>query len=333
MQGRKTLLQVLKVTVSVGLIVFLFYKLSPARLLSQLESVRPEQLVVSVGIFFASVVMGAWQWHLLLKAGGIVLPFANTFKVYFVGLFFNNFLPAGVGGDAVKIYDVSRVGNDPHQVFAVTLLDRVIGIAGLCLLALAASLVLVAGPAPRINHLPIYMVIFAGCVAPVLALIMNRRLSRGVRSLFGRITVWGLGGRFDAVFRHLGGYRRVRMLLGQLTGLAVAVQFLRVVTHILVAQSLGIVITWHDFIQFFVFVPLLSLLMILPISINGLGVREGAGILLFTQIGFSKEQALLMELITYAIMVVVSLLGGFFFLLRNVERRRGSQPKEVSNDV
>jgi len=332
-QGRKTLLQVLKVTVSVGLIVFLFYKLSPARLLSQLESVRPEQLVVSVGIFFASVVMGAWQWHLLLKAGGIVLPFANTFKVYFVGLFFNNFLPAGVGGDAVKIYDVSRVGNDPHQVFAVTLLDRVIGIAGLCLLALAASLVLVAGPAPRINHLPIYMVIFAGCIAPVLALIMNRRLSRGVRILFGRITVWGLGGRFDAVFRHLGGYRRVRMLLGQLTGLAVAVQFLRVVTHILVAQSLGIVITWHDFIQFFVFVPLLSLLMILPISINGLGVREGAGILLFTQIGFSREQALLMELITYAIMVVVSLLGGFFFLLRNVERRRGSQPKEVSNDV
>lgn len=324
-------MQLVKVTVSVGLIVFLLVKLSPARLLSHLESVRPEQLIIATVIFFVSVVMGAGQWHLLLRAGGIVLPFAKTFKVYFVGIFFNNFLPAGVGGDVVKVYDVSRVGNDPYQVFAVTVLDRVIGIAGLCVLALVASFMLLAGPGLKNLHL--YIVIFAGCVAPVLALIMNKRLSRGVRNLFGRITRWGLGGRFDTIFRHLGEYRRLRLLLAQLTVLAMAVQFLRVVTHVLVAQSLGIAVMKLDFIQFFVFVPLLSLLMILPISINGLGVREGAGILLFTQIGFSKEQALLMELITYAIMVVVSMLGGFFFLQRNFERRRAAEPKEVPGDV
>jgi uncharacterized protein (TIRG00374 family) len=328
---RKILIQLAKVTVSVGLIVFLLVKLSPARLLSHLERVRPEQLIVSTLIFFVSVVMGAGQWHLLLKAGGIVLPFAKTFKVYFVGIFFNNFLPAGVGGDVVKVYDVSRIGNDPYQVFAVTVLDRVVGIAGLCVLALVASFVLLAGPG--LNSLYLYIVIFAGCVAPVCALIMNKRLSRGVRRLFGKITLWGLGGRFDTIFRHLGEYRRLRMLLAQLTVLAMAVQFLRVVTHVLVAQSLGIAVTRLNFVQFFVFVPLLSLLMILPISINGLGVREGAGILLFTQIGFSKEQALLMELITYAIMVVVSMLGGFFFFQRNFERRRAAEPKEVTGDV
>jgi uncharacterized protein (TIRG00374 family) len=328
---KRILVQLVKAAVSVGLIVFLVVKLSPASLLAHIERVRPEQLIVSTVIFFASVVMGAFQWHLLLKAGGIVLPFAKTFKVYFVGIFFNNFLPAGIGGDVVKIYDVSRVGNDPYQVFAITLLDRVIGIAGLCILALVASFMLLARPG--IAHLPLYIIIFAGCVAPVCALIMNKRLSRGVRNLFGRITLWGLGGRFDTVFRHLGEYRRLRMLLAQLTMLAVAVQFLRVLTHVLVAQSLGIQVTGLSVFQFFVFVPLLSLLMILPISINGLGVREGAGILLFTQIGFSKEQALLMELITYAIMVVVSLLGGVFFLQRNLERRRMAGPKEVTNNV
>jgi uncharacterized membrane protein YbhN (UPF0104 family) len=248
-----------------------------------------------------------------------------------VGIFFNNFLPAGVGGDVVKIYDVTRVGNDPYQVFAVTMLDRVIGIAGLSMLALVASFILLAGAG--LYNLRLYIVIFAGCVAPVLALIMNRRLSRGVRSLFGRITLWGLGGRFDTMFRHLGEYRRLRMLLAQLTLLAIGVQFLRVVTHVLVAQSLGITITPSSFLQFFVFVPLLGLLMVLPISINGLGVREGAGILLFTQIGFSKEQALLMELITYAIMVVVSLLGGFYFFQRNFKRTRASESQEVQGDI
>ena len=331
MSGRRILIQVVKITVSAGLIAFLFYKLSPANLLSHLEHLKPWQLVASTAIFFISVVMGAYQWHLLLKAGGIALPFAKTFKVYFVGLFFNNFLPAGVGGDVMKIYDVSRVGNDPYQVFAVTMLDRVIGIAGLCVLALAASFILLAGAG--LHNLRLYIVIFAGCVAPVLALILNRRLSRGVRSLFGRITLGGLGGRFEVVFRHLGEYRRLRLLLAKLTVLAMGVQFLRVVTHILVAQSLGIAVTPLSFLQFFVFVPLLSLIMILPISINGLGVREGAGILLFTQIGFSKEQALLMELITYAIMVVVSVFGGFFFFQRNFARTREAEPREVQSDV
>lgn len=331
MSGKRILIQLVKIAVSAGLIAFLFHKLSPENLLSNLSRVSPWQIVMSTVIFFVSVAMGAYQWHLLLKAGGIALPFAKTFKVYFVGMFFNNFLPAGVGGDVMKIYDVTRVGNDPHRVFAVTMLDRVIGIAGLCILALAASFILLAGDG--LLNLRLYIVIFAGCVAPVLALVMNKRLSRGVRRLFGAITLWGLGGRFDAVFRHLGEYRRLRMLLVRLTALAMAVQFLRVVTHVLVAQSLGISVTNLQFVQFFVFVPLLSLIMILPISINGLGVREGAGILLFTQIGFSKEQALLMELITYAIMVMVSLLGGFFFLQRSFVRKNGIEPQEVHTDV
>jgi uncharacterized protein (TIRG00374 family) len=331
MTGRRALVQTLKIAVSVGLIAFLFYKLSPGNLLADLSRVKPWHLLGATGIFFASVVLGAYQWHLLLGAGGIALPFSKTFRVYFVGIFFNNFLPAGVGGDVMKIYDVTRVGNDPYQVFAVTMLDRVIGIAGLCVLALAASAVLFAGPG--LENLPLYAVIFAGCVAPVIALILNRRLSRGVRGLFGKITFMGLGSRFDTVFRRLGEFRRVRKLLAQLTVLAMAVQFLRVVTHMLVAQSLGIDVTPLGFLQFFVFVPLLSLLMILPISINGLGVREGAGILLFTQIGFSEAQALLMELITYAIMVVVSLLGGFFFLHRNLVRRRGDEPQGAQNHV
>ncbi|HVO76570.1 MAG TPA: lysylphosphatidylglycerol synthase transmembrane domain-containing protein, partial [Candidatus Bathyarchaeia archaeon] len=128
MQGRKILVQAVKISVSVGLIAFLFYKLSPGNLLADLVRVRPWQLALATLIFFGSVALGAFQWHLLLKAGGIVLPFRKTFKVYFVGIFFNNFLPAGVGGDVMKIYDVTRVGHDPHQVFAVTMLDRVVGI-------------------------------------------------------------------------------------------------------------------------------------------------------------------------------------------------------------
>ena len=89
---------------------------------------------LAILVFFVSNVLGALQWHFLLAASGVRLTFAQTFRFYFVGLFFNNFLPANIGGDAIKIYDVSRGGSYVYRVTAVTLIDRFIGIFGLCLL-------------------------------------------------------------------------------------------------------------------------------------------------------------------------------------------------------
>lgn len=320
MQGKRILLQITKIVVSIGLIIFLLTRISPGRLMTVLEQTRPVHLLLALAIFFLSGLLGSFQWHVLLGAGGIDLPFSRTFKLYFVGLFFNNFLPANVGGDAVKIYDVSRIGNDPHQVFAITLLDRIIGITGLCLLAIAASLVLHGKGS--IENLNLYILIFAGCITPVIALTLNRRLSGAVKRLFGMITWWGLGSRFQSVFDHLGSFRRLRFLLLKLTMLAILVQFMRVATHVAVGGALGIPFTPETSLSFFVFIPLLGLLMILPISINGLGVREGMGVILFTQIGLLEEQALLVEFITYVIMVLVSLLGGLFFLQRHMTMDR-----------
>lgn len=323
MKARRLLLQIVKIAVSAGLLAFLVTKISPDKLIPVLEGIHWGYLLIAVAIFFLSALLGSFQWHLLLGAGGIELPFGKTFRLYFVGLFFNNFLPANVGGDAVKIYDVSKIGNDPYQVFAITLLDRVIGITGLCLLAIAASVLLLGRGG--IEELSIYMVVFIGCIVPVFALALNRRISGWIKRMFTMITWWGLGEKFGSIFDHLGGFRRLRILLGRLTLLAMLVQFLRVATHIAVARALGIAITPELFLYFFVFIPLLGLLMVLPISINGLGVREGTGVLLFTRIGFLGEQALLVEFMTYVVMVIVSLLGGFLFLIRHVRREAHSE--------
>jgi uncharacterized protein (TIRG00374 family) len=315
-QARRILFQSIKILVSLALIVFLLYKISPSKLAAHLRGVNPFVLSAGVGVFFLSSFLGSIQWHLLLRAGSIEIPFSKSFRLYFVGLFFNNFLPANVGGDAVKIYDVARIGNDPYQVFAITLLDRIIGITGLCILAVAASCIALGrGGGYRIIS---YLIIFIACIAPVFALVLNRRLSGGVRNLFGRIQFRGLGERFHYVFGQLGSFARLRALLGRLTLLAVVVQSMRVATHILVGTALGVDLAPMALVYFYVFVPLLGLVMILPISVNGLGVREGTGVLLFAQIGISSEQALLMEFITYVVMVLVSLIGGVFFLVRHV---------------
>ncbi len=314
----RNLQQLLKIVISVGLITFLVWKISPGRLIPHLRNMNLPFLLCAVAVFLISSCLGSLQWHLLLRAGGIRLTPAKTFRLYFVGLFFNNFFPTNVGGDAMKIFDVTRSGNDPHQVFAITLLDRIIGISGLCILALIASLLLL--PSQTVRNLPIYILIFVGCITPILLFTLSRRLSRAVRMFFGRLNVWRLGERFNLIFSHLGSFREFRVLMLNVLLLALVVQFLRVGTHVLVGRALGVEFAAGTFLSFYIFIPLLGLVMVLPISLNGLGVREGAGILLFTTVGLSSEQALLLEFITYVVMVAVSLTGGIFFFQRHLRR-------------
>ncbi|MCK4549360.1 MAG: flippase-like domain-containing protein [Candidatus Krumholzibacteria bacterium] len=316
MDKKRAGLQLLKITVSVGLIAILLYRISPGRLLEYLGNIDPVWMAVAVAIFLVSSLLGALQWHLLLSAGGVKMPVRRTFSLYFTGLFFNNLLPSNVGGDAYKIYDVVRTGYDPHKVFAITLLDRVIGITGLCLLALAASLTLffTGGTA----DMGLYALVFAGCVVPILALTLSRKISTPLRRTLSRIRLWGIGERLELVFSHLGSFRSFPKLLGKVIALTLTIQILRISTHLAVAIALGIRPEVRDMLHFFVFVPLLGLIMMLPISINGLGLREGAGILLFTRIGLLEEEAFLMEFLTYVVMVGVSLIGGVLFLKRQI---------------
>ena len=324
---RGKLFQLSKIVISLGLITFLIIKISPQRIIPQLKELNPSMLIFAFLIFFFSNILGSMQWHFLLHSSGIRLRYTKTFRLYFIGLFFNNFLPANVGGDAVKIYDVTKIGNDPYRVFAVTLLDRVIGITALSVIALGSSFyVLFHG---GMLNLGTYMLVFSIFIVPLVLLSSSKKVSKLVRKLFSLITIWGIGNRFDQIFDHLGEYKRLRSLLLKLSLLSLAVQALRITTHIFVAKSLNISIQPASYIYFFIFIPLLGLIMILPISINGLGVREGTGILLFSQIGFSNEQSLLMEFITYFVMVVVSLLGAGFFLTRNI----GKGSKRVVEDT
>lgn len=318
MKARKALLQTFKVVVSLGLIGFLVWKISPGKIAANLKNVNPYWLVAGAGLFSLSSVLGALQWYILLKESEMRISFLTAVRFYFVGLFFNNFLPANVGGDAFKIFDVSKRGYDPFRVFAITLLDRIFGILGLCAVALAASLILL--PRGLIENLYIYIGIFGGIILSAVVLAFSRPVTRLVRRLFSGIKLFDLGSRMTIIFNQLGELRNVRPVMFRVTCLALVVQSLRVSTHIMVGGALGLELSGLVPLYFFVFVPLLGLIMILPISINGLGVREGAGILLFAGVSVAGEQALLIEFITYVIMVMVSLAGGIFFLKRHVSR-------------
>ncbi|MBN1504079.1 MAG: flippase-like domain-containing protein [Candidatus Eisenbacteria bacterium] len=327
----KRLLIAGKLLVSVSLLLYVLHKIQPGNLVQSLAGIEPKYMLAGGLIFLTSNIMGSYLWGLLLKSQGLRIPFYRVWSFYFVGLFFNNFLPANIGGDIVRIYDASKYCKDTSSVFVATFMDRVIGVLAISFLAVVASVYC-------LDHFRIFLIYltvvlgFFGTLFVVFS-ILDRRILAFFEKPFKLVKAFDLERRVEKLFDQLHSYRQKLPLLFTVILIAVGIQILRVYVHYLVARSLGISISPS---YFFLFVPVLAVLTALPISINGLGVREGAGVVLFGLAGVPGHDAFSIEFITYLVSVVISLTGGVIFLSRapmELLRRRNSRAGSPSRAV
>jgi len=319
---RGALLLAAKVLVSLGLITFLFARIPLRELGATLAAASPAWLAAAAGLLFASNVLGAFQWQRLLHAVEIRIPFWKVLAYYHVGLFFNNFLPANVGGDLARVLDASRHGPGRAAAFSTVIMDRLIGTLALAGLALVTTL-----PAFRefrlMGGMPISVVYLALVAFFVLSVAMvwivfHPALLPALERLLSRVGMGGLKPALDDLAGRLQDFRDRRGLFLRLLGVALVVQVARIGVHVLVARALGLDIRLQ---YFFLLVPLLAVAVSLPVSLNGIGVREGAGIVLFGLVGVGRAGAFTLQFTTYLVAVAVSLLGGVVFLVRAPRRR------------
>jgi len=325
----KSIIVVAKISVSLSLLVFILHRVEPGNVIDTVSKARANPLILAALLFFVSNILGSWLWGVLLRSQGVHIPFYRVASFYFVGLFFNNFLPANIGGDIVRIYDASKYCKDRSAVFVATFMDRVIGLLAISFLSVVASFY-------ALDHFKIFLLYltvvlgFCGSLLVVLS-ILNRKILAVFEKPFKLVKAFDLERRVVKLFDELHSFRdRLPLLMGLLS-LAIGIQFLRILVHYLVARSLGIMISPS---YFFLFVPVLAALSALPISINGLGVREGAGVVLFGLAHVARGPAFLIEFITYLIGVAISLAGGVIFLMRTpleiLRKRNASAPTQPS---
>ncbi len=310
------LLTLVKASVSILLMWYLFtYRISFDELHNSVVSINISMIALAIFTFTLSCAAGALQWKTILRLAGIKTPATEVFRLYFVGLFFNNFLPANVGGDAVKIFDLGKSTGDPVKVFCGTLLDRLIGLLALTLLALLAVIVAFVFEVelPAVEPLLLALVVWA----VLLVVLLSKRVGTLVRNIFKSIKLGIIAEKLDQFTVE---FRLYRTQLSELSGvllLAGGVQFLRIMTHVFFAVGIGLVLTGVQVLQLFVLIPMLGILIALPISIGGLGVREMAAGSLFVALGVvaTTSDAVAMELGTWFVQVLVSLSGGILFLI------------------
>ncbi len=313
---RAVLLLAAKVLVSIALFTWLFRRIDWNHVWIMVEHARVRWLFGALGIMLASNVAGGYQWSRLLRGAGIRLPFWKVVSYYHVGLFFNNFLPANVGGDFARILDASREGGSRTSAFSTVLLDRMIGTV-----TLAGLAVVTAFPAIDRFHLGIA---YAGLVGifvvsgGLLWAIFHPRLLAVVERLLGAVGLGRLRPALDELAERLHGFRHQRRLFMELFIVSLCVQLMRVGVHLATARALGLTVPAT---YFFLFVPLLAVIVSLPISLNGIGVREAAGIQLFGLVGLAPGSAFSLQFATYLVAVTISLIGGVVFLVRIPHRR------------
>ena len=305
-----------KLAISVLLVWGISKKVGWAQVGEAIRHAKPEWFAAALGVMFASNLMGAYQWHRLLRGAGIELPFWKAAAYYHVGLFFNNFTPANVGGDFARVLDASRAGHSRATAFSTVLLDRLIGTTALGALAVVTTL-------PAIDHFHLALV-YAGLLCffavsvTLLWAIFHPRLLAAIERLLSGVGLGRLKPALDDLAESLAGFRSQRRLFMELFTVALLTQVLRIGVHILTARALGIRVETS---YFFLFVPALAVIVSLPISFNGIGLREWAGALFFDLVRLSHDKAVALQSATYVVSFVVSLIGGVVFLVRIPHRR------------
>jgi uncharacterized protein (TIRG00374 family) len=330
--GRLVRTRYFRISVSAALIVLLLLRMDLGRTAEALRSVRPDYFGLALATFAASLVLGAIQWRRLLSVQDIRISLGKAVSFYYVGAFFNVILPSNIGGDVVRVYDVYKVSGKSNETIAATVTDRMLGLVGLGLLAVPAGLHIASsrgtlGLDPGFGVTSILMVLaFVILLVFAFMVLMNRDLARGVARVLRPLFIGGTRERARDIYESFHLYRSNTGDLLRAFGIAMVVQVLRVLVHYELSLALGLEI---PVIYFFLFIPVIAIFIALPISIGGLGIREGLGVVLFCGVvqGLTKEQAFSMELLAGIVGVLVSLIGGVIYL------RRGFAPYRVDRDL
>jgi len=313
--GRRYVLTVLKLVVSVALLAFLFSRIDTARLWDSAKRASLPWLATALAVYGVNVMASTWRWWLLLEAQNVHVPGRKLFGSFLVATFFNNFLPSNIGGDVIRIRDTAGPSRSKTLATTVILVDRGMGLMGLVLIsALGATIAagLHGSASQPIWPAWLWAVFIGGLAISVPAVLAPQGLGRLLQPLTAVHPEW-VGGRIDKFTSALGRFREhPAALLGCFSG-AILVQGLMVAFYVAVVHALGMSIGPWDLA---VIVPLSLVVQMLPISVNGLGLREATFSFYFTRLHLPIESAVLLSLVAAALIMVFSLSGAAVYVSR-----------------
>ena len=304
-----------KVTVSLLLLAFLFSRVDIAKIWDSARHASLPWLVAALVIWTLNIAAATWRWHLLLEAQDVRMPRKTLFSSFLVANFFNNFLPSNIGGDVIRIRDTAPAAQSTTLAATVVLVDRGLGLMGLVLIsAMGASMAVGLHGQGVLPIWPswLWLGFFASAAVAVPMMYAPEGLGKLLKPLTFLHPEWAEK-QIHHLTETLSRFREKPSSLIGCFGGAVVVQALIVAFYLTVVYALNIPVKAQDLA---VIVPLSLIVQMLPVSVNGFGVREATFSFYFTRVGLPIESAVLLSLVAAGITMLHSLSGAAVYVTR-----------------
>jgi glycosyltransferase 2 family protein len=304
----------LRVVVSLLLVAALVFYVNLGQVGRILASSRPDLVVWLLALVLALRLLSAYRWFVLLRSGRPELSLMRVVRISFVSVFAGTFLPGGVGSEAIRIYGAARASSDLALAFSSAVVERAFGLVAL-LVMVAAGLSL--GPPGLPEALRTWSIAGLLGVATGAWLMMARRPRASItRWLSGWPVLAPVNDRLRKLYARMDLFAGSSVLTASFL-LAFLLQFGRVLAALLAARALHLDVA---FASLLVIVPVAMLVSILPVSIGGLGLREGTMVSLLGMVGVAPAAGLALSVLLLATGFVSTLPGAIFLAQRRADR-------------
>jgi uncharacterized protein (TIRG00374 family) len=270
-----------------------------------IENASIPWLVVSAALTVVTVPPMAWRWQLLLKARGVRESVPWLTRAYFVSYAVGQVLPTSIGGDASRIFETAR--RNPGQITPITgsvLLERALGLAVTLVLA-GVGLILAIGRYPIGAYIGVEILFIFGTIA-VGFVFFSRSIRQRLRFAMPYAQRFRLETPARAVYDGLHGYRDHASTLLRVSLITVCAQLCRVTAIYASGRAVGIHL---GVLPYVVLGPLLFLVMLVPFTVNGIGVREAFFISFLGKLSIPHDQAFACGFLFFVATIMLALPG------------------------
>jgi uncharacterized protein (TIRG00374 family) len=304
----KRLLTAARVVVGIGLILFLIYALDIQKIINNIRGIKYIYLFYAAIPYFLFIILSAWRWQVLLDFKKFGIRFRETIRIYFISLFFNNLLPTTVGGDMMRVaYTMKERRAD---ALATVLVDRILGFVGLFIFSLIAVFYLLIEK-NETEFLP-FMLIGLCVVVLITYVFFSEKAYAFISPAISRLKILKIGERINRLHEAGTDFGGAWGPISLCVAHSVVIQATLAIAPFFVLLGMGN--SELGLVPFFIYVPIINVISMIPVSLNGLGVRENSYVILFSRVGLDGEVSLAVSLVSFFIIFGFSLVGGLFFI-------------------
>ncbi len=289
----------LKITISLFLIFVLLHKIDIHHLKEIIFRIGIENFIILSMMYMLSQVISSIRWHFVIKSLDRDIPALELLRVYLIGMFANIFLPSIIGGDALKAYIISKKIGLEKSISSI-FLERYNGLLALLFISLLSVLFFHNFFNYKITIAVILINIFSYISIYSLKFIQG---SNKIKQFYKNITIFHKSKNFILV-----------------SSLSFLVQITVILIYYICGNMLGLKVDW---IYYFAFIPIINLISFLPISFNGIGVREFSFVFFFHFAGLNKLYAISLSIEVFFVTLFCSLFGGVIYFIGRYN------PKEI----